>query len=137
MAASFAGKWALDLASTTGLEEFGAAIGFSQERMETYKKLVYTIEFSQSGDGFTATVSFAGGAIPSQTYSFKLGEAFDYKSIDGTSPKLTITMDGGKMVEEYKLADKEWKTVREIAGTVMTSTTTFGGKSIVQKLNKQ
>ncbi|KAL8559110.1 hypothetical protein ACOMHN_008298 [Nucella lapillus] len=137
MAESFLGKWKVDLATTTGLDDFGAAIGFSEERIEKYRTLVYVIEFSASGDGYTATVSFEVGNIPAQTYSFKLGEEFDYRSIDGTSPKLTIKMDGGKMVEDYKLTDKEWRTVRDVAGAVMTSTTSFGGKSMVQKLNKQ
>ncbi|XP_076455197.1 fatty acid-binding protein, heart-like [Babylonia areolata] len=136
MADSFIGKWKVDVASTTGLEEFGAAIGFSEERMTTYRKLVYTIEFSVAGDTYTATVSFEAD-IPAQTYAFKMGEAFDYKSIDGTSPKLTITMDGGKMVEDYKLGEKEWRTIRQVDGSVMTSTTSFADKAIVQKLNKQ
>ncbi|KAK7094498.1 fatty acid-binding protein, intestinal-like [Littorina saxatilis] len=138
MADAFIGKWKVDLSSTTGLDDFGAAIGFSAERIETYRKLSYTLEFTKTGDTFTATVTFDAEGIPSQTYSFKLGETFDYNSIDGTKPKLTITEEGGKIVEKYKLEDKdkEWETVREISGGVMTSTTTYGGKSVVQKLNK-
>lgn len=138
MADAFIGKWQVDLESTTGLDEFGAAIGFSAERIETYRKLPYNIEFTTSGDTFTANVTFAVESIPAQNYSFKLGETFDYNSIDGTKPKLTITLEGGKIVENYKLEDKdrEWQTIREVSGTVMTSTTTFAGKSVVQKLNK-
>jgi len=136
MAEAFVGKWKVDLASTTGLEEFGAAIGFSAERIETYKKLSYTIDFSGSGDTYTSTVVFDAPNIPAQTYSFTIGTTFDYNSIDGTKPKLTITLEGGKFVESYKLNDKEWQTIREVAGSVMTSTTTHSGKSVTQKLNK-
>nr|KAG5699845.1 hypothetical protein BaRGS_034619 [Batillaria attramentaria] len=90
------------------------------------------------GDTFTASVEFAAEGVPAQKYSFKLGETFDYQSIDGTKPKLTITLEGGKIVENYKLEDKdrEWQTTREVDGDVMTSTTTFAGKSVVQKLKK-
>ena len=63
--------------------------GFSAERIETYRKLSYTVEFSKSGDTFTATVTFASDTIPAQSYSFKLGETFDYNSIDGTKPKVS------------------------------------------------
>jgi len=136
MAEAFVGKWKVDLDSTTGLEEFGAAIGFSAERIETYRKLSYTIEFTGSGDTYTATVVFDAPGIPAQTYSFTIGTTFDYNSIDGTKPKLTITLEGGKFVESYKLNDKEWQTVREVAGSTMTSTTTHTGKSVTQKLNK-
>jgi len=139
MADAFIGKWQVDLASTAGLEEFGAAIGFNEERIQTYKNLSYVIEFSTAGDTFTATVTFAVESIPAQSYSFKLGETFDYNAIDGTKPKLTITVEGGKIVEKYNLEDKDkqWETVREVAGTVMTTTTTYSGKSVTQKLNKQ
>ncbi|PVD22458.1 hypothetical protein C0Q70_18272 [Pomacea canaliculata] len=82
------GKWQVDLDSTTGLEEFGAAIGFSEQRIETYRKLSYTLELSGAGDTFTATVVFDAEGIPPQTYSFKLGETIDYNAIDGTKPKL-------------------------------------------------
>lgn len=114
------------------------AAGFSEERIETYRKLSYTVEFTVSGDTYTANVEFAAGAVPPQNYSFKLGETFDYHSIDGTKPKLTITLEEDKIVESYRLEDKdrEWQTVREVDGTVMTSSTTFTGKSVVQKLNK-
>jgi len=136
MAEAFVGKWKVDLSSTTGLEDFGAAIGFSQERIETYKKLSYTVDFSGSGDAFTVSVTFDAPGVPAQSYSFKLGQQFDYQSIDGTKPKLTITMEGGNFVESYELGGKAWKTVRSIAGNQMTSTTTFDGKSVCQKLNK-
>lgn len=138
MADAFLGKWQVDLASTTGLDEFGAAIGFSAERIETYRKLSYTVEFSASGDTYTASVVFAAEGVPVQKYSFKMGETFEYVSIDGTKPKLTITLEGDNLVEKYNLEDKDkqWQTVRTVSGSVMTSTTTYGGKSVVQKLNK-
>ena len=54
-----------------------------------YRKLSYSLEFTTSGDTFTASVTFAADAVPPQTYSFKLGETFDYNSIDGTKPKVS------------------------------------------------
>lgn len=62
--------------------------GFSEQRIETYRKLSYTLELSGAGDTFTATVVFDAEGIPPQTYSFKLGETIDYNAIDGTKPKV-------------------------------------------------
>ncbi|KAL8562971.1 hypothetical protein ACOMHN_004663 [Nucella lapillus] len=136
MADSVLGKWQVDLSSMTGLDDFGAAMGFTSERIERLRGMSYTVEFSVSGDTYTGVVTFASDALPVQTYTFKLGETFDYHSVDGTVPKLTVTMEGGKCVERYQLGDKEWQTVRQVDGSVMTSITTYAGKSVSQKLNK-
>ncbi|XP_076436412.1 fatty acid-binding protein, liver-like isoform X2 [Babylonia areolata] len=130
------GKWQVDLSTITGLDEFGAAMGFQAEQIEMFRKLSYTVEFSLAGDTYTSVVAFATDAVPVQTYTFQLGQTFDFHAADGTTPKLTVSVDGGKLVEKYKLGDKEWETVREVDGNVMTSTTTFVGKSVTQKLNK-
>lgn len=136
MAESVLGKWQVDLSSTTGLEDFGTAMGFPPERIEMFRALSYTVEFSLAGDTYTGVVNFANDALPLKNYTFKLGETFDYHAVDGTVPKLTVTIEGGNMVEKYQLGDKEWHTVRQVDGSVMTSITTFAGKSVTQKLNK-
>ncbi|MCI3311099.1 lipocalin/fatty-acid binding family protein [Escherichia coli] len=126
------------MASTTGLEEFGAAMGFSQERIAIYRALSYVVEFTGVDGTYTARVEFDGGKIPDQVYSFKIGETIEYKSIEGEKPKLTVTLDGDKIVESYVLEEKnkQWTNVREVVGDTMTSTTTCDGKSVVQKLNR-
>ena len=42
-----------------------------------------------------------------------------------TGWQLTITLEDGKIVEKYKLEDKEWQTVREVADGVMTSVSDY------------
>ena len=64
--------------------------GFSAEYIESYRKLLYTVEFSKSGDIITATVTFGSDAMPAQSYSFKLGEPFVFiDAIDGTKPNVS------------------------------------------------
>ncbi|XP_076454627.1 fatty acid-binding protein, heart-like [Babylonia areolata] len=136
MAEAFVGKWTVDLSSMTGLEEFAAATGMTAEKLEQLGKLSYFLEFSVSGETITATVGYDAD-IPTRTYTFKPGDTFDFHTVDGSVPKLTVTMEGGRMVEDYKLGEGSWQTVREVDGNVMTSTTTARGASAVQKLNKQ
>ena len=43
-----------------------------------------------------------------------------------TGWQLTITLEpDGKFLEKYKLEDKEWQTVREVADGVMTSVSDY------------
>ena len=42
-----------------------------------------------------------------------------------TGWQLTITFEDGKFLEKYKLEDKEWQTVREVADGVMTSVSDY------------
>ena len=42
-----------------------------------------------------------------------------------TGWQLTITLEDGKLLEKYKLEDKEWQTVREVADGVMTSVSDY------------
>ena len=59
-----------------------------------------------------------------------------------TGWQLTITLEDGKFLEKYKLEDKEWQTVREVADGVMTSVsdyviTTLGCSSLCQMTVEQ
>ncbi|KAL8614485.1 hypothetical protein ACOMHN_067419 [Nucella lapillus] len=137
MAASFVGKWKVDVSTITGFEAFGAAVGLSEEKREKFKNMKYALEFKVSGDTVSATVVYEDIDFPVHTYTFKLGDTIDYHGVDGSEPKLTITMEGGELRENYKLGEASWQTIREVNGNVMTSTTTARGTSVVQKLFKQ
>ncbi|KAH9496607.1 hypothetical protein Btru_011127 [Bulinus truncatus] len=119
---SFVGTWEVDKSKTTGLEEFGKQMGFSEEKVQLYRDLVYSFTISQSGDLYKIEIDFKG-KVPSAVYELQLGQEVDYKSIDGYTAKLTLTVEDGKTVESYYYGDKElkWTVTRSVSGDVMTA----------------
>ncbi|XP_076436771.1 fatty acid-binding protein, liver-like [Babylonia areolata] len=137
MAEAFLGVWQVDPLTITGLDKFGAAMGIPAERIEMFRTLLYTIELSVAGDTYTGVVTFDTDLVPVQKYPFQLGQAFEFSyALDGSKPQLTVTLEGGRFVERYRLDDKEWVTVREVNDNVMTATTTFNGVTATQTLNR-
>jgi len=137
MDASFLGNWAVDKSKTAGLEEFGKAMAFSEEKIATYKNLDYSFALSVDGETYTINIDFKG-VVPAKSYSMKLGEEIDYESMDGYSAKLTITFEGGKVVESYVYGEKDlkWSVTRSVEGDVMTATTKLGDAVLTQVLNR-
>ncbi|BFZ20378.1 hypothetical protein BsWGS_23417 [Bradybaena similaris] len=131
------GTWQVDLSKTTGLEDFARVMGFPPERTERYRKLDYAVTVSQSGDAYKIDVDFKG-AVPNSSYTLKVGETIDYKSIEGYTAKLTLTVENGKSVETYVYTEKNisWKVTRSVEGNVMTAVTEVGDATLTQVLNR-
>ncbi|XP_059157660.1 uncharacterized protein LOC131942016 [Physella acuta] len=134
---SFLGTWEVDNSKTTGLEEFGKTMGFSEEKIEKYRQLKYALTISLDGDKYKIEIDFKG-AVPNTIYEVKLGEEIDYKSIDGYTAKLTLTVEDGKSVESYFYAEKElrWTVTRSVEGDVMNAVTKLGDAVLSQVLNR-
>lgn len=62
--------------------------GFNPERTERYRKLDYAVTVSQVGDSYKIDVDFKG-AVPNSSYTLKVGETIDYKSIEGYTAKVS------------------------------------------------
>ncbi|CAL1525856.1 unnamed protein product [Lymnaea stagnalis] len=133
MDSGFFGTWEVDNSKTTGLEEFGKVMGFSEEKIQKYKELQYSVTLSLDGETYKIVIDFKG-KVPNATYELKLGEEVDYKSIDGYTAKLTLSVVDGKSVETYVYAEKSltWTVTRTVDGDVMTavSTTSLWSASI-------
>ena len=131
------GVWQVDLSKTTGLEDFAKVMGFSPEKTEKYRKLDYSVSVSQEGNKYKINVDFKG-AVPNASYVLGVGEEIDYKSIDGYTAKLTLSVDGNKSVETYVYAEKglQWTVTRTVSGNVMTAVTRVGSATLTQVLNK-
>ncbi|CAG5131441.1 unnamed protein product [Candidula unifasciata] len=134
---SFLGVWQVDQSKTIGLEDFAKVMGFSPEKTEKYKNLDYTVTISQDGEIYKIAIDFKG-AVPSASYSLRLGEEIDYNTIDGQKAKLTLTVENGKTVESYYYAEKDlrWTVTRAVKGSVMTAVTRLGDATLTQILNK-
>lgn len=134
---SFMGTWQLDQSKTSGLDEFGKAMGFSEEKIENYKKLDYSFTLSLDGEVYTVAIDFKG-LVPNKSYSLKLNEEIDYQSMDGYTAKLTLSYENGKAVESYVYGDKDlkWSVTRSVEGSVMTAVTKLGDATLTQCLNK-
>ncbi|XP_041369965.1 fatty acid-binding protein-like [Gigantopelta aegis] len=130
------GKWKVVKEETTGLDEFLTKLGLPKEAQAAYKDLDYTIETSKDGDSFKSVVNITGR--DPLVYTWKLGEAFEYQSLDGTKPMLTVTEEGDTVVESYTLEkfNRQWKCVRKVDGDAMTATTSCEDVSMVQKLKR-
>merc|ERR1712098_204131 len=112
-------------------------MGFSEEKIETYKKLNYSFTLSVDGDVYTVAIDFKG-AVPNKSYSLKLNEETDYQSMDGYVAKLTLSYTDGKAVESYSYGEKnlKWTVTRSVSGGVMTAVTKIGDATLTQCLNK-
>merc|ERR1712154_584425 len=134
---SFMGNWQVDQSKTNGVEAFGKAMGFSEEKIENYKKLDYQVTLSESGDTYTVNIDFKG-LVPNKSYSLKLGETIDYTSMDGYTAKLTLTFADGAATESYVYGEKDikWSVTRTVSGDVMTAVTNLGEATLTQQLNR-
>lgn len=72
--------------------------GFSAEKIEKYRNLDYSISITKDGDSYKIEVDFKGAA-PNASYSLRVGEEIDYKSIDGYTAKVGTSSMGTD--EEY------------------------------------
>uniref|UniRef100_A0A0B6ZZK4 Lipocalin/cytosolic fatty-acid binding domain-containing protein n=1 Tax=Arion vulgaris TaxID=1028688 RepID=A0A0B6ZZK4_9EUPU len=131
------GTWQVDLSKTAGLDDFARVMGFTPERTEKYKNLDYTVSISKDGDTYKIEVDFKG-AVPKASYSLKIGQEIDYKSVDGYTAKLTLSVEDGKSVESYVYAEKglKWTVTRSVEGNVMIAVTKIGDAVLTQTLNK-
>jgi hypothetical protein len=95
------------------------------------------VTVSQDGDVYKIEVDFKG-AVPNASYSLKVGEEIDYKSIEGFTAKLKLSVDGDKSVETYFYAEKglKWTVTRSVEGDVMTAVTQIGDAVLTQALNR-
>ncbi|GFR78573.1 fatty acid-binding protein [Elysia marginata] len=134
---SFLGSWKLDPSKNVGMEVFGKAMGLSQEQIDNYNKLSYVVNMTKDGDSYTVAVDF-GGALPNRSYTIKLGETVDYSSPAGVNAKLTVVVDGDKLVETYINEEKntKWIVQRTVSGSEMTAITTLGDAKLTQGLTK-
>ncbi|KAK0065658.1 fatty acid-binding protein liver [Biomphalaria pfeifferi] len=112
-------------------------MGFSEEKIALYRELVYSFTISKDGDTYKIEIDFKGKA-PNAVYELQLGQEVDYKSIDGYTAKLTLTVEDGKSVESYYYGDKDlkWTVTRSVEGNVMTAVTKLADTELTQKLNK-
>merc|ERR1711935_558385 len=102
-------------------------MGFSEEKIEQYKKLDYQVTLSVDGETYTVNIDFKG-MVPAKAYTLKLGETIDYTSMDGHTAKLTLTFEDNKAVENYVYGEKDikWSVTRAVEGDVMTAVTLLG-----------
>ncbi|KAK3767300.1 hypothetical protein RRG08_050851 [Elysia crispata] len=92
---------------------------------------------AKDGDSYTVSVDF-GGALPNRSYTIKMGETTDYSSPAGVNAKLTVVMDGDKLIETYHNEEKntKWTVQRTVTGNEMTAVTTLGEATLTQGLIK-
>jgi len=83
-------------------------------------------------------VDFKSALPVNPVYSLAVGEEIDYKSIDGYTAKLTLSVEGGNSVENYVYAEKgiKWTVTRTVVGDVQTAVTKVGSATLTQVLNR-
>ncbi|XP_046556928.1 uncharacterized protein LOC124266170 [Haliotis rubra] len=131
----YQGRWELLPVETTGFEEFSDAIGCPKQGRETFKKLVYVVEYTKHGEIWQARAEVKGFGEPKE-YSWTPGVEFEYEGLDGMKMKSTITWDGSACQEKHASDAGEWTSVRTVEGDLMTVTSESKGVSMVQKFQR-
>lgn len=78
-----------------------------------------SIEISVSGDGTMVVKTVS--TFKNSEISFKLGEEFEEKRMDGVNTKSTITKEGNKLVQK-QVADPPVEIIREFTGDKLITT---------------
>lgn len=78
-----------------------------------------SIEISINGDGTMVVKTVS--AFKNSEISFKLGEEFEEKRMDGVNTKTTITKEGNKLVQKQS-ADPPVEIIREFTGDKLITT---------------
>jgi len=138
---AFIGTWKVDLSQTQGIDSLAEAFGWDADKKDKVSKLAYTMVLESDGsDGIKGSLDYG---FAKHDYQFKLGEAFDWQTFEGTKMKLLITITDGVWNEAYSTPEGfpavVWRMKREVAGDKMNVTSTFEGKpdaKCIQTLNK-
>lgn len=128
---AFVGKWQEQ--TKDGFDNLISAIGLPPEKKEWYRAARTEIEYKQLNDeGWEINVGIVG--VPKgRTFKFKLGEAYESASIDGSPMRSVITADGDKFVEKHtgeSLQGAEMHILRWIEDGNMIVRTTCNGATM-------
>ncbi|OQR68871.1 fatty acid-binding protein5 isoform 1 [Tropilaelaps mercedesae] len=136
MSYAFIGTW--KLAESENFGEFLKELGVTyimRKFAETAKPI---ITFSLDGDRWTMQQSTV---IRTTCATFRMGEVFVERRLDGVNVRTVVYMDGSKMIQRH-FADpsenlKEVLIVREILNNQMVVKATVGGVTCIRKYNKR
>ncbi|XP_012939446.1 uncharacterized protein LOC106012122 [Aplysia californica] len=104
------GTWKINAAENKGFEEFGRCAGMSAEQVAALnnRDFIMLIE-EKAGGSYRLFVDYG---TTTEDITFKFGVQQDYTGIDGVKSKLTVSMQGNMLVEDFVQEDGSTWTVR-------------------------
>jgi len=110
MAGSFVGKWVHE--SSDNFEAYLVAVGVSADLVKLAGTVTPTVTVSVSGDTWTLK---SESSVKNSEIQFKLGQEFSETTADGRTMQTTITLDGGKLIQQQNGAIPS-TIIREVIG---------------------
>ncbi|KAF7664897.1 hypothetical protein LDENG_00160750 [Lucifuga dentata] len=121
MVEAFVGTW--NLKSSEKFDDYMKAlgVGFATRQAGNLTKPTTIIEV----DGDKVTIK-TQSKFKNTEINLKLGEEFDETTADDRKVKSVVTIEDGKLVHIQRWEGKETSLVREVSGSALTLTLTFG-----------
>merc|ERR1712062_496482 len=129
---AFKGKY--ERISVENLDEFLKEMGVSFMLRKAAIASSPVVEISVSFDGVWSITTST--TVRTHRVTFKLGEEFEERTVDGRSVSVLVTMEDGKIISQqtaHKSGDKSTRTTRELdeAGNLVYTLTIRGVKDLV------
>ncbi|XP_053422634.1 gastrotropin [Nycticebus coucang] len=115
---AFNGKFEME--SEKNYDEFMKRLGISSDVIEKARNFKTITEVKQDGQDFTWSQNYSGGHIV--TNKFTIGKECDLQTMTGKKFKVTVEMEGGKVVANFP----NYRQTSEIVGDKLVETSTFG-----------
>ncbi|XP_057566366.1 gastrotropin [Hippopotamus amphibius kiboko] len=118
---AFTGKYEIE--SERNYEEFMKRLGVSSDGIEKGRSIKIVSEVKQDGQNFIWSQHYPGG--PSTTNNFTIGKECDMDTVLGKKFKVTVQMEGGKVVVNFP----QYHHTAEIVDGKLVEISTVGGVS--------
>ncbi|XP_012641785.1 gastrotropin [Microcebus murinus] len=115
---AFNGKFEME--SEKNYDEFMKRLGLSSDVIEKARNFKTITEVQQDGQNFTWSQHYSGGHI--MTNKFTIGKECDLQTIGGKKVKVTVEMEGSKVVANFP----NYRQTSEIVGDKLVETSTVG-----------
>ncbi|XP_055903445.1 probable fatty acid-binding protein [Eupeodes corollae] len=110
------------LENSENFDEYMKELGVGMVYRKMGNSVSPTVELKKDGDKYTFTTT---STFKTSTFSFTLGEDFDYETLDGRKVTSVVTLDGNTLTQQEK-GDKPTTIIREFSPDSLVATMTIG-----------
>ncbi|XP_055854817.1 probable fatty acid-binding protein [Episyrphus balteatus] len=110
------------LENSENFDEYMKELGVGMVYRKMGNSVSPTVELKKDGDKYTFTTT---STFKTSSFSFALGEDFDYETLDGRKVTSVVTLDGNTLTQVEK-GDKPTTIIREFSPESVVATMTIG-----------